>query len=111
MALINTNVLPTASDTRSNDLGGFAKSGGIAATLDQYVTFADGTQQIFKWIGVGTGGGSVIVEGVDGNPIYIPALPAGAWRPVVGRRILSAKTINGIPVTTTATLVTVYGGE
>lgn len=110
MALITTPLLTVSPETKASQLGGFIKNGGIA-TLDTYITMQDGTIQFFKWIGVGTGGGHVIVEGVDGYPIYFPALPAGAMRPVLGRRILSSATINGSAVTTTATLVTVYGGE
>jgi hypothetical protein len=110
MPLEKTPVLTVSPETKASQLGGFVKSGGIS-TLDAYTLMADGTIQTFKWVGVGTGGGHVVVEGVDGNPIYIPALPAGAWRPVLGRRILTGATINGVAVTTTATLVTVYGGE
>ena len=110
MALSTTKVLTVSPESKASQMGGFVKNGGIA-TLDQYTVMDDGSIQIFKWIGVGTGGGSVIVEGVDGNPYYIPALPAGAWRPAMGRRILSSATISGNAVTTTASLVTIYGGE
>lgn len=104
MALPNYQVNYVDPNSRTSNLGGFIKTCGIA-TLDQL------TPQTFKWISIGTGGGSVIVRGLDGNPIYFPSVPAGALRPVLGNMILTNATINGTAVTTTATQVVWYGGE
>lgn len=104
MATVKTIVNNVDSNSKASMLGGFIKNCGIA-TLDVDVG------QTFKWVGAGSSGGDIIVLGVDGNPIYFPAVPAGAIRPVLGTTILSAATVSGSAVTTTATPVVWYGGE
>jgi hypothetical protein len=104
MAAPTYPVNPVNPVEKADKLGGFIKSCGIA-TLDEEVG------QAFKWIGVGNTGGDVIVRGLDGNPIYFPDVPAGALRPVLGTSILSAATIDGVAVTTSAAQVVWYGGD
>ena len=59
------------------------------------------------WVG---GTGNLILEGVDGVPVYFANVPVGRFE-YKHIRVLSAATINSIPYTTTATLMTWMGGE
>ena len=79
MALPNYQVNYVDPNSRSSSLGGFLKTCGIA-TLDQM------TPQTFKWIAVGTGGGSVIVRGLDGYPIYFPRITRRCIPPIIRKQ-------------------------
>ena len=109
MAYQTTPVLTVAPESKSRQVGGFFKTSGIvpAANFGRPVR----ANETFKWVGVGSVGGDVVVRGVDGNAIFLPAIPAGGIRPVIGDMILANAVIDGIPVTTTASVVYWYGGE
>jgi hypothetical protein len=104
MAIPNYQVNYVDPNTRTSNLGGFFKTCGIA-TLNQL------TPQTFKWVCAGAGGGDVVVRGLDGNPIYLPSVPAGQIRPALGNMIMTSATIDGVNVSTTASQVVWYGGE
>jgi len=80
----------------------YPKKGG-SITLDQE------TPEIFFQLVCGTGG-AVIVLGVDGNPFYYPSVATGQIVPAIGKGVLTAATIDGNPVTTTATNIWWLGG-
>lgn len=67
------------------------------------------TPEIFYQIMVGQLG-SLIVESKDGGLRYYPVLNTGAIYPITGVRILSAATVDGQAVTTTADNIWWYGG-
>lgn len=54
--------------------------------------------------------GNIIAESVSGQAMYFPAQKAGVLIPVFAKRILSAATINGAAVTTTAGVYSCLGG-
>jgi hypothetical protein len=54
--------------------------------------------------------GLVVVEGVDGNPIVIPALQVGETFLVKHTRVLTSALIDGNTYTTAATGLFWYGG-
>jgi hypothetical protein len=66
--------------------------------------------ELFFQLRCGTGG-NLIVEGKAGNPIYYPSVFAGETLVTCGRRVLSAATVDGEAVTTTADDIYWYGGK
>lgn len=68
------------------------------------------TAELFIQICVGAAG-SLIVETNDGFVRYYPLLQPGVIYPITGRTILASATIDGNPVTTTASNIWWYGGK
>jgi hypothetical protein len=87
---------------RTNRIGDVCTRGGII-TLDQEVP------EFFKELHVG-GTGDLIVLGIDGNYIPYKGLLAGAFVKVLGNKVVSAATVDGVAMTTTATNITWHGG-
>lgn len=89
-------------EERSNRIGIPATRGGII-TVDTQLT------EYFKLIHVGVGG-NVIVRGKDNSMIPVLGLSDDSWFPAIGNEVVSAATIDGVAVTTTAENITWYGG-
>lgn len=87
---------------RTNRIGVVITRGGII-TNDVQVS------EFFKLLHIGTAG-DVIVKGKDGSNIPFLNCLNGDWIPVMGNMVVSAATIDGVPVTTTATDITWHGG-
>ena len=95
-------VSSVSGNSRSTEQPIYPKKGGK-------ITIGAFQPEIFFQIMCGTGG-SVIILGVDGNAFYYPAVSAGQIIPAVGNGVLGASTIDGTPVTTTASNIWWYGG-
>ena len=62
-----------------------------------------------KYIIVG-GAGDIVYENPEGVPQFVPGLIAGAYLPIVAKRIVASATVRGTPRTTTATNMGWLGG-
>lgn len=89
-------------DERTNRIGLVITRGGIV-TLDAVVP------EYFKAIHVGIGG-DLIVLGKNGNYIPFYAVPNSTIIYVMGNSVVSAATVDGVAMTTTATGITWHGG-
>lgn len=87
---------------RTNRIGMPITRGGII-TADVQLT------EFFKLLHIGQAG-DLIVLGKDGRYIPFFGLLDGDWVPVVGNMVVSAATVDGVPMTTTATDITWHGG-
>ena len=87
---------------RANRIGAPITRGGII-TEDVQV------QEFFKLLHIG-GAGDLIVLGKDGSYIPFFGLLDGDWVPVVGNMVVAAATVDGVPMTTSATNITWHGG-
>lgn len=87
---------------RTNRIGASITRGGII-TEDVQVT------EFFKLLHIGIAG-DLIVLGKDGSYIPFYGLLNGDWVPVVGNMVVSAATVDGVPMTTTADEITWHGG-
>lgn len=87
---------------RTNRIGAAITRGGIITE--------DVETEYFKWLHIGIGG-DLIVLGIDGNYIPFYGLLNGDWIPVVGNMVVSAATVDGVAMTTSATNITWHGGN
>lgn len=95
--------IPLSGETPAFQIGLTAKRGGLI-TIDQPLN------EYFKAIAVGTTGGNVLVRGVDNQIIPFLDRPAGSWIYVLGYEVVSAATVDGQALTTTADNLTWIGG-
>lgn len=100
MRAISTN--PIGPETPASQIGLCAKRGGLI-TIDEPLT------EYFKGVGIGTSG-NVLVRGVDNEIIPFLDRPAGSFIYVLGYEVVSAATVDGEELTTTATNLTWIGG-
>lgn len=110
MAINDTRKIDPNQTT--NLVGPFITRGGYV-TLDQpfYVNgVTTGPGEFAKLIHV-NGGGTIILENKDDQPIPIVGLISGQWVPGLFKRVLSSAVINGIPTTTDCTGITWSGGN
>jgi hypothetical protein len=80
-----------------------AKEGGI-------ITVDTPLNVYFKLLHVVTGG-DVLVRGMDNRIIPYRGILSGGWIPVIGYEVVSAATVDGVSLTTTATDIDWYGGQ
>lgn len=100
----NFKTYSVSGSTPSTDYSIYPTRGG-AITID-----GAPTPEVFYQLRCGTGG-NLIVLGKDGNPIYYPSVFAGETLVTCGLGVLSAATIDGVAVTTTASDIWWYGGK
>lgn len=87
---------------RTNRIGMPITRGGII-TEDVQIS------EFFKLLHIGTAG-DLIVLGKDGSYIPFFGLLNGDWVPVVGNMVVSAATVDGVAMTTSASEITWHGG-
>jgi len=90
------------ADERTNRIGMAITRGGII-TNDVQVS------EFFKLLHIGVAG-DVIVLGKDGNHIPFRGCLNGDWIFVVGNMCVASATVDGVPLTTSATNITWHGG-
>jgi hypothetical protein len=98
---MTTYTNPLNSQTKPKEISLVITKGGIIA-LDHE------PRERFKWLHVG-GGGNLVVEGLDGNPIPFYGILGGSWIPVAGKKVLTSGTVDTVTITTTATNITWHG--
>lgn len=82
---------------------------GIPITRGGIITEDSQLTEFFKLLHIGVGG-DLIVLGKDGSYIPFYGLLNGDWVPVIGNMVVSAATVDGVSMTTTADDITWHGG-
>lgn len=109
MTLQTQQVYGVPGDKQSNDIGVFAKRGGIILTGTTNHLDAE-VGQFFKWLHVGSGGNLFYLTPDDQVDGFF-ALADNTFVPVVGKQVLSVATFDGESVATTCNNITWHGGE
>lgn len=82
---------------------------GIPITRGGIITEDSQLTEFFKLLHIGVGG-DLIVLGKDGSYIPFYGLLNGDWVPVIGNMVVSAATVDGVSMTTSASDITWHGG-
>jgi hypothetical protein len=96
-------VNPIDPNNQARDIGFIAKKGGLI-TVDTQLP------EYFKMLRIGVGG-DLLVRGIDNNIIPFRNVLSGGTIVVLGYEVVSAATVDGVPLTTTASEIDWYGGQ